>query len=198
MADPSGIALTFVMPIFRDACASTASSPLSMPSRSLPIRTIPDIQELKLRQIDFSDLVVLNKIDLVSEDERQAVRDWIESRFNRVRASLKPDNAMCRWRSCWASVALMRGSWTMGDPSRTRTRTRTRSIAAMIMISTITVTPSSPGAMRATSRCRWLPCGRLPRSCRDHLSLQGRGLRCRSPRAPGHSASGGSSRGCDA
>ena len=45
----------------------------------------PGIQELKLRQIGFSDMVVLNKIDLVDEEQLQEVKDWIESRMNRVR-----------------------------------------------------------------------------------------------------------------
>ena len=38
-----------------------------------------------MRQIAFSDMVVLNKIDLVDENSLQEVRDWIDNRMNRVR-----------------------------------------------------------------------------------------------------------------
>ena len=45
----------------------------------------PGIQEHKLRQIGFSDMVMLNKIDLVDEEQLQEVKDWINNRMNRVR-----------------------------------------------------------------------------------------------------------------
>ncbi len=51
----------------------------------MPIRSILTSQVLKLRQIGFSDMVVLNKIDLVDEAQLQKVRDWINSRMKRVR-----------------------------------------------------------------------------------------------------------------
>jgi len=45
----------------------------------------PYVEVLKLRQIGFSDMVVLNKVDLVDEVQLQRVRDWINSRMKRVR-----------------------------------------------------------------------------------------------------------------
>jgi len=38
-----------------------------------------------MRQIGFSDMVILNKVDLVGEQEPQQVRDSIDQRLNRVR-----------------------------------------------------------------------------------------------------------------
>jgi G3E family GTPase len=40
---------------------------------------------LKLRQIDFAGLVVLNKTDLVSPEHVKVVRDWIGLHMKRVR-----------------------------------------------------------------------------------------------------------------
>ena len=45
----------------------------------------PGPVELKLRQIGFSDMVILNKVDLVSQEALQKVRDWIEGRLKQVR-----------------------------------------------------------------------------------------------------------------
>jgi G3E family GTPase len=40
---------------------------------------------LKLRQIGFADLVILNKTDLVGPDNVETIRRWIDSHLNRVR-----------------------------------------------------------------------------------------------------------------
>jgi G3E family GTPase len=45
----------------------------------------PGVQELKLRQISYSDMVILNKVDLVDDVQLRRVRDWIDGRMNRVR-----------------------------------------------------------------------------------------------------------------
>ena len=45
----------------------------------------PEQMELKLRQIAFSDMVVLNKVDLVDRKTVQQVHDWLASRFKRYR-----------------------------------------------------------------------------------------------------------------
>ena len=37
------------------------------------------------RQIGFSDMVILNKVDLVGEEQKAEVRQWIDRRLNRVR-----------------------------------------------------------------------------------------------------------------
>ena len=40
---------------------------------------------LKLRQIGFADLLILNKTDLVSDQQIARVRAWVDSHLNRVR-----------------------------------------------------------------------------------------------------------------
>jgi len=44
-----------------------------------------DLAMLKLRQIGFADLVILNKVDLVAPEARTVIHDWINGHFNRVR-----------------------------------------------------------------------------------------------------------------
>jgi len=46
---------------------------------------VPEHVELKLRQIAFSDMIILNKVDLVDRCQIQKVRDWLGSRFSRYR-----------------------------------------------------------------------------------------------------------------
>jgi len=85
VADPSGIAFTFVQPNFRDRIRLDSIISIVDSEQIFAYPEYPDLQELKLRQIGFSDMVVLNKIDLVDEEQLQEVRDWIDSRMNRVR-----------------------------------------------------------------------------------------------------------------
>jgi G3E family GTPase len=40
---------------------------------------------LKLRQIGFSDMLILNKVDLAGPEETTKVRDWIDDTFRRLR-----------------------------------------------------------------------------------------------------------------
>lgn len=85
VADPAGIAMTFADPGIRDrvrldgvTCVVDAEQLLSDPDHA-------GISELKLRQIVFADMVVLNKVDLVSADEVERIRAWIDSRIRRIR-----------------------------------------------------------------------------------------------------------------
>jgi G3E family GTPase len=43
------------------------------------------LNRLKLRQIGFADLVVLNKVDLVTAEHIEVVKEWIDLHMNRVR-----------------------------------------------------------------------------------------------------------------
>lgn len=82
VSDPSSIAMTFTDQKFRDvirldsiACIVDAEQ----------VFAVPEQMELKLRQIAFSDMIVLNKVDLVSRDTVQEVHEWLRSRFKRYR-----------------------------------------------------------------------------------------------------------------
>jgi len=85
VADPSGIAFTFVQPTFRDRIRLDSIISIVDADQFFAYPEYPGVQELKLRQIGFSDMVILNKVDLVDDAQLQKVRDWINSRMNRVR-----------------------------------------------------------------------------------------------------------------
>lgn len=85
VADPSGIAITFVQPELQERIRLDSIISVVDADQVFSNPEYPALQELKLRQIGFSDMVILNKIDLVDETHRQEVREWIGGRINRVR-----------------------------------------------------------------------------------------------------------------
>jgi len=85
VADPSGIAFTFVQPNFRDRIRLDSIISIVDAEQAFAYPEYPGVEELKMRQIGFSDMVILNKVDLVSAAELNNVRDWINKRMNRVR-----------------------------------------------------------------------------------------------------------------
>jgi G3E family GTPase len=85
VADPSAIAMTFVQPNFRDRIRLDSIISIVDAEQVFAHPEYPGLQELKLRQIGFSDMVILNKIDLVGEAQLQEARNWIDNRMNRVR-----------------------------------------------------------------------------------------------------------------
>ena len=82
VAEPSGIAMTFIDASLRERirldsimCVVDASQ----------IFAAPEMMELKLRQIAFSDMLILNKADLVSRDEIGRIKSWLDEHFHRYR-----------------------------------------------------------------------------------------------------------------
>ena len=82
VAEPSGIAVTFMDARLRDRirldslmCVMDASQ----------IFAVPEMMELKLRQIAFADMLILNKADLVSRDDIARIRAWLDEHFHRYR-----------------------------------------------------------------------------------------------------------------
>jgi G3E family GTPase len=82
VADPSGIALTFMDQDVRDRirldsilCVVDAEQ----------IFAAPEMMELKLRQVAFADILILNKIDLVTPGEIERIKAWLDDRFHRYR-----------------------------------------------------------------------------------------------------------------
>ncbi len=82
IADPSSIAVTFTDPKFRDRIRLDSIMCLVDAEQ---IFAAPEHMELKLRQMAFSDMIVLNKVDLVDQVQIQKVHDWLGSRFTRYR-----------------------------------------------------------------------------------------------------------------
>lgn len=82
VAEPSGIAMTFNNPSFRERirldsilCVVDAEQ----------VFAVPELMELKIFQMACADMVILNKIDLVSCDRIGAIKAWLDSRFHRYR-----------------------------------------------------------------------------------------------------------------
>jgi len=85
VADPSGIALTFAIPTFRDRIRLDSIISIVDTEQVFMDADNPYLTILKLQQIGFSDMVILNKVDLVDEAQLQKVKDWINSKMRRVR-----------------------------------------------------------------------------------------------------------------
>ena len=82
VAEPSGIAATFLDARLRDRlrldslmCVMDASQ----------IFAVPELKDLKLRQIAYADMLILNKADLVSREEIARIRGWLDEHFHRYR-----------------------------------------------------------------------------------------------------------------
>ena len=85
VAEPSGIVMTFLDQryerLFRlDSIICLVDAEGIFAHANDDVLTM-----LKLRQIGFADLVVLNKTDLVGPDHIEVIRDWIGLHMNRVR-----------------------------------------------------------------------------------------------------------------
>jgi len=85
VADPAGIFMTFNDPNLRDRirldsviCVTDADQVFAHPE-------YPPLMDLKLRQVGFADMVILNKVDLAGPEQVEKVRAWLDSHFNRLR-----------------------------------------------------------------------------------------------------------------
>ena len=45
----------------------------------------PPLMELKLRQVGFADMLILNKVDLAGPEQVAKVKAWLDDHFNRLR-----------------------------------------------------------------------------------------------------------------
>jgi G3E family GTPase len=85
VADPAGIFMTFSDPSLRDRirldsviCVVDADQVFAHPE-------YPPLMELKLRQVGFADMLILNKVDLAGPEQVEKVRAWLDDHFNRLR-----------------------------------------------------------------------------------------------------------------
>jgi len=85
VADPGGIFATFSDANLRDRirldsiiCVVDADQVFAHPE-------YPPLMELKLHQVGFSDMLILNKVDLAGSEQVEKVRAWLNSHFNRLR-----------------------------------------------------------------------------------------------------------------
>jgi G3E family GTPase len=85
VADPSGIFATFSDANLRDRirldsviCVVDAEQVFAHPE-------YPPLMELKLHQVGFADMLILNKVNLAGPEQVAKVRAWLDERFNRLR-----------------------------------------------------------------------------------------------------------------
>jgi G3E family GTPase len=85
VADPAGISMTFNDANLRDRlrldsviCVIDADQVFAHPE-------YPPLMDLKLRQVGFADMLILNKADLAGPQQVAKVRVWLDDHFNRLR-----------------------------------------------------------------------------------------------------------------
>jgi G3E family GTPase len=85
VADPAGIFVTFSDPNIRDRirldsviCIVDADQVFAHPE-------YPPLMDLKLRQVGFADMLILNKVDLAGPEQVAKVKAWLDDHFNRLR-----------------------------------------------------------------------------------------------------------------
>ena len=85
VADPAGIFMTFSDPGLRDrirldsvTCVVDADQVFAHPE-------YPPLLDLKLRQVGFADMLILNKVGLAGPTQLGKVRAWLDDHFSRLR-----------------------------------------------------------------------------------------------------------------
>jgi G3E family GTPase len=85
VADPAGIFATFNDANLRDRirldsviCVVDAEQVFAHPE-------YPPLMDLKLRQVGFADMLILNKVGLAGPEQVEKVRAWLDKHFNRLR-----------------------------------------------------------------------------------------------------------------
>jgi G3E family GTPase len=85
VADPGGIFATFSDANLRERirldsviCVVDADQVFAHPE-------YPPLMELKLQQVGFADMLILNKVDLAGPEQVAKVRAWLDQYFNRLR-----------------------------------------------------------------------------------------------------------------
>jgi G3E family GTPase len=85
VADPSGIAMTFVAPELQDRIRLDSITCVVDADQVFAYPEYPASEQLKLRQIAFADMMILNKVDLAGAEQVKKVHAWIDDHFSRLR-----------------------------------------------------------------------------------------------------------------
>ncbi|WP_146347177.1 CobW family GTP-binding protein [Phaeobacter marinintestinus] len=84
VADPASIYMTFVDSAYRDMIRLDSVTCV-VDTDQVFADDDPDLGKLKLQQIGFADLVIMNKVDLAGAENAAKVKRWIDGFFSRVR-----------------------------------------------------------------------------------------------------------------
>jgi G3E family GTPase len=85
VADPAGIFATFSDANLRDRIRLDSVTCVLDADQIFAHPEYPPLMELKLRQVGFSDMVILNKVGLAGPERVGRVRAWLDDNFNRLR-----------------------------------------------------------------------------------------------------------------
>ena len=85
VADPEGIMMTFVSPTYEGLLRLDSVTCIVDAEGLFEHGDNERLNWLKLRQVGFADMVILNKTDLVSRDHVEVAREWIDQHMRRVR-----------------------------------------------------------------------------------------------------------------
>src|SRR5271165_2221736 len=81
VADPAGIFMTFTDGGLRDRIRLDSVTCVVDADQLFAHPEYPPLMDLKLRQVGFADMVILNKVDLAGPAQVQKVRDWFDGHF---------------------------------------------------------------------------------------------------------------------
>ena len=82
VAEPSAICSTFTADCFEGVVRLDS---IMCVVDAEQVFEVPELMELKIRQMAFADMVILNKVDLVDRPAIDRVKQWLDSRFHRYR-----------------------------------------------------------------------------------------------------------------
>ena len=85
VADPAGIFATFNDLNLRDRIRLDSVTCIMDAEQVFAHPEYPPLMELKLRQVGFADMLILNKVDLAGLKQVEKVRAWLDEHFNRLR-----------------------------------------------------------------------------------------------------------------
>ncbi len=85
VADPAGIAMTFNDPNLQDRIRLDSVTCVVDTDQVFAHPEYPALMELKLRQVGFADMLILNKVDVAGPAQVDKVRVWLDKHFNRLR-----------------------------------------------------------------------------------------------------------------
>jgi G3E family GTPase len=85
VADPAGIFVTFNDSDLRDRIRLDSVTCVIDAEQVFAYPEYPPLLDLKLRQVGFADMVVLNKVSLAGRERLSKVRKWLDDHFNRLR-----------------------------------------------------------------------------------------------------------------
>jgi G3E family GTPase len=85
VSDPEGIVMTFLDRKFEGLLRLDSITSVVDAEAVFADGDNPNLSFLKIRQIGYSDLVILNKVDLVTPTHVEVILEWIGAHLNRIR-----------------------------------------------------------------------------------------------------------------